>query len=205
MEYMVCEITNTREIILYYARKFTEEEKEGYSKECRDLLFKPVSEPLYLENINAGEVCNLLNRDSDGMFLGSSNMVYVISQEEWDNIIEIDKQNLVDEEMSQREEMINLHKRVIEGCEKQGKLYTTEEANKLRESYNNLYNEGGEGYVPHFYTIAEYEYAKSKIKELKAWDPDFTKLTPSESAELKKIIEDMENGEYVLDSDIDWN
>ena len=34
-----------------------------------------------------------------------------------------------------------------------------------------------------------------------AWDPDFTKLTPTEAAELKEA----ESGDYIDDGDIDWN
>ena len=34
-----------------------------------------------------------------------------------------------------------------------------------------------------------------------AWDPDFTKLTPTEAAELKEA----ENGDYIDESDIDWD
>ena len=41
-------------------------------------------------------------------------------------------------------------------------------------------------------------------KLIKAWDPDFTKLTPSEASELSRIMADMEAGEYVTDDDIDW-
>lgn len=41
-------------------------------------------------------------------------------------------------------------------------------------------------------------------KLIKAWDPDFTKLTPSEAEELDSILAKMDAGEYVTDDDIDW-
>lgn len=41
-------------------------------------------------------------------------------------------------------------------------------------------------------------------KLVKAWDPDFTKLTPSEAEELNEIVKLMDKGEYVTDSDINW-
>ncbi len=41
-------------------------------------------------------------------------------------------------------------------------------------------------------------------KLIKAWDPDFTKLTPAETKELEKIIAEMDAGEYVTDDDIEW-
>ena len=39
-------------------------------------------------------------------------------------------------------------------------------------------------------------------KLIKAWDPDFTKLTPLEANELNQIIED---DDFVSENDIDWN
>lgn len=38
-----------------------------------------------------------------------------------------------------------------------------------------------------------------------AWDPDFTKLTPAERAELEQAEAEMDAGEYVPDSAINWN
>lgn len=38
-----------------------------------------------------------------------------------------------------------------------------------------------------------------------AWDPDFTKLTPAEKAELDKAAAEMEAGEYVPHNAINWD
>ena len=38
-----------------------------------------------------------------------------------------------------------------------------------------------------------------------AWDPDYTKLTPVEKAALDKAAAEMEAGDYVTDSAIDWD
>lgn len=38
-----------------------------------------------------------------------------------------------------------------------------------------------------------------------AWDPDFTKLTPTEQAELDKAVAEMEAGDYVPHSAINWD
>ncbi len=37
-----------------------------------------------------------------------------------------------------------------------------------------------------------------------AWDPDYTKLTPAEKAELEKAAAEMEAGDYVADSAEIW-
>lgn len=34
-----------------------------------------------------------------------------------------------------------------------------------------------------------------------AWDPDYTKLTPSE----RKALEEAENGDYIDEDEIDWD
>lgn len=38
-----------------------------------------------------------------------------------------------------------------------------------------------------------------------AWDPDFMKLTPTEQAELEQAEAEMDAGEYVLDSAVNWD
>lgn len=38
-----------------------------------------------------------------------------------------------------------------------------------------------------------------------AWDPDYTKLTSAEKAALDKTAAEMDAGDYVTDSAIDWD
>ena len=38
-----------------------------------------------------------------------------------------------------------------------------------------------------------------------AWDPDFTKVTPFEAIQLKQAEAEMNAGEYVADTAINWN
>jgi hypothetical protein len=38
-----------------------------------------------------------------------------------------------------------------------------------------------------------------------AWDPDFTKLTPQEAADLEQARLEFERGEFVRHEDIDWD
>ena len=39
---------------------------------------------------------------------------------------------------------------------------------------------------------------------VKTWDPDYTKLTSDEANELRQIMSEMDNGEFVTDDDMDW-
>ena len=48
----------------------------------------------------------------------------------------------------------------------------------------------------------EQNFAPEFVKRLVlAWDPDYTKLTPSE----RKKLEEAENGEYINAKDINWD
>lgn len=38
-----------------------------------------------------------------------------------------------------------------------------------------------------------------------AWDPDFTKVTPAEKAEIDKATVEMEAGEYLTDQAVNWD
>ena len=38
-----------------------------------------------------------------------------------------------------------------------------------------------------------------------AWDPDFSKVTPAENAEIDKAAAELEAGEYVTDQAVNWD
>lgn len=53
---------------------------------------------------------------------------------------------------------------------------------------------------------SEQNFALEFIKKLVlAWDPDFTKLTPAEWAELEEARKEIENGETVSHDAINWD
>ena len=52
----------------------------------------------------------------------------------------------------------------------------------------------------------EQEFASQFIKRLViAWDPEFAKLTCEERKRLEDAEKRMDNGEYIKDSDIEWD
>ena len=52
----------------------------------------------------------------------------------------------------------------------------------------------------------EQEFACEVVRKLiLAWDPDFTKLTPHEAAELKLAHKQALNGDFFVDDEIDWD
>ena len=53
---------------------------------------------------------------------------------------------------------------------------------------------------------SEQNFALEFIKKLViAWDPDFTKVTPTERAELERAQREIENGETVSQDAINWD
>lgn len=53
---------------------------------------------------------------------------------------------------------------------------------------------------------SEQNFALEFIKKLVlAWDPDFTKVTPAERAELEEARKEIENGETVPHHEINWD
>lgn len=53
---------------------------------------------------------------------------------------------------------------------------------------------------------SEQNFALEFIKKLVlAWDPDFTKVTPLERAELEQAEKEIENGETVSHDAINWD
>ena len=38
-----------------------------------------------------------------------------------------------------------------------------------------------------------------------AWDPDYTRATPSEDATMEQAVKELEAGDYVPDSAINWD
>ena len=172
--YMVCEIS-FGEISLGYARRFTEEEKKGYVKEFRESGFVGVGNRIYLESLTWDDARDFLGcktRNVDGGFPCSNGQVYIITQEEWDSLVALDEKAKSKSKQDEIIERIEDYEKIIKNCEerkKAGNLYSTrEEANAARKRYNDLHNEGGEGYIPVFYTVDDYENAKKVLEELRS-------------------------------------
>ena len=165
--YLVCYTHLGYNPELSQARRLNEEEKTHYAPWFRDIGFVAIGEKEKLMHLGYLEVRDYLKREkSDGEFVGIEGEVYIISQDEWDGLLKLErvKKELADK--AKIDEKITELREIIRQCEAAEKLYTKEEAVKKRKQYNNLYNEGGAGYVPHFWTIEEYEEAKSELRKL---------------------------------------
>lgn len=166
-EYLVANANLMHSTFIAKAQRLTEEEKPHYAEWFREIGFWVTGDRINLQNVPCNDLFDFLgHRKSDGKFVSDSGMAFIITQEEWNQLVQMNNERQKEKEEKEREAKIREYTETIKRCEAAKKLYTKEEAGEERRKYINLYNEGGGGYVPHFYTIEEYEWAKSKLEEL---------------------------------------
>lgn len=145
------------------ARWATVEEEANYNHANVFDLAKAI-EQTPLEDITFEDVQKVITTsDNDGFLYNDA--LYVITSEQKEALINYDTNNKIKKGNAQLTEEIYYYKKVIKECENH-KLYHKEDIKNIRKQYNDIHNEGGEGYIPHFYTYEEYEYAKKQLSKL---------------------------------------
>ena len=166
-EYLVCE-TSDYGISLCHARRFDDEEKKKYVEGYRERGFVCTSNSIKLNSLCFSDYYDFIkDKESDGSFDGCCNQAYIITEKEWNELIALNEKKGNEEKVAKNAESLAFYESVVRNCEEQEKLYTEEEAAKKAREWNEIYNEDGEGYIPHFYTVNEYKNAKAKIEELR--------------------------------------
>lgn len=155
--YLVIEDAPAWGVSICIARRFTDEEKSHYAEWYQDYGFVGVQDHIMLRTLRSAD---MPKRRPDGAFLGCTNNAWIITDDEKAAFIELDAERIAEEERAMLAEDRAYYEDVIKRASVQPRLYTREEAKRLAKQYNDLYNEGGEGYVPHYYTIDEVESAK---------------------------------------------
>ena len=158
-------------IFLQDAQYLTDEEKEGYADWYKRLAMRPVNRNRRkLDFLKLDDFWEIIKKEQRaGMFAGTSNYVYIITREQWDALEARDAQRKAEKEAKDRAEQIDhlrTEKKRAELQMRDGKLPDAEEARREWIAYNNVYNEGGEGWTPHFYTQAEYDRICRSLEEL---------------------------------------
>lgn len=155
-------------LFLNNARRFTDEEKQSCADWFKDYGLCGIGECIELANLqwNTPEVHEILTRRRIGAFKGCDNSCYEINDQEWDMLVNLENIAAHDKRVKDLEQAIQSLREIISECERQGILYTDEEARRMRKVYNDVNNEGGEGFVPHFYTKGEYESAKKCLDKI---------------------------------------
>lgn len=155
------------------ARRFTGEEKVGFSADCRETGFYGIAgSRKELEHIHSGD---LPRRRCDGWFPGSGCHAWIITAEESAAYVALNERRAVEKVAARRAKKIEDMERLISACESQrdhgrgmwAGLPTKAEANRRLKALNNILNEGGDGFLPHIYSIEEYEWAKARLAALR--------------------------------------
>lgn len=161
-------------IFLSTARRMTGEEKKRYAKWCRDLMMYLTGEPVYLRSLGWREVnalAHTADKDVIGLCPGGSGKLYALTDDEWAALIAADQQTADAKAVAERAERIDYLRDLLARADAQrvdGKLPFAAEAKEKARRYNNVYNEGGEGYVPHYYTQEEYDRMSAELATLTA-------------------------------------
>ena len=150
------------------ARRFRDDEKQNYAEWFREIgmvsLGRDRTVDLPFVSLDDALINDILKRPADGEFLGCSNAAWIISATEKEHLIALNKQN---EAKKKAEEIAYLRAKLKEL--ESAKLYTEEEAEAAKNRWNDIQNQGGEGYVPHYPTFGEYESIKNRLYEIE-WE-----------------------------------
>lgn len=145
------------------ARRFTEREKAGYAEWYQQVGMIALDEPAI--DLPYLTFADLPGRQADGEFNGFGNQAYIITDDDVKRYTGLNAAREREAKEKEVKDQRNYYRSLIKAAEQQDKLYTAAEAKARRKAWINLQNEGGEGYVPHFYTIDEVKAAKQWLGE----------------------------------------
>ena len=171
MTYLTVEHASSYGISLQTARRLTEEERPEYKAEYQDRMFIGMGDHTALPHLTWDDLPMWGVRQADGSFPGSGNSVWIITQAEWDALLALEQQRAEEAERKECEETIKYLEATIARAEAQRDIPSRAEAKRQMKAYNDVYNEGGEGYVPHIISREEYEAAKERLHHLRGVRP----------------------------------
>ena len=161
-EYLTIEYAGAYGTSLQRARRLTDSEKSHLRPEYRDYMFVGIGDRINLKYIGWQD---MPGRAPDGEFNGCSNRAYIITQSEYDDYIQLNAEREAAREARKREERRAMYLNIINMAQRQGGAMTADEARAARKRYNDLYNEGGEGFVPRYITVDELATAEAWLAE----------------------------------------
>ena len=115
-------------------------------------------------------VSSIRARESVGMLTDNrpSHICIEISKDEYDLLLAASEKAAADNDEKETAEEIAEIRTLLAAADPQADIPSPEEAKARREAYNNLYNEGGEGYVPQIIDSRQYEMLTARLAELNA-------------------------------------
>ena len=167
---LVAERADSYGFYLCKAQHLSEQDKQRFSDDWKERILHPVSEEVELKHMHCEDFYSVVQTSQyEGAFLGCSNQVYSISQEQWDQLLATDARRSMEraeKEKQEEVESLRIQKQQAEHQMQDGRLPDRDGARRLRKQYNDTYNEGGEGFVPHFFFQEEYLSICSRLTEL---------------------------------------
>lgn len=155
-------------------RRMPDEEQQRYTEEYRGRMMLLTGEPVFLPALNDEDVyalAHISDKDVAGYLPSSSGLLFALTDDEWAALIAANRQAAAVKAAAERAGRINYLRDLLARADAQrvdGKLPSAGEAKEQARRYNNVYNEGGEGYVPHYYTQKEYDRMAAELAELTA-------------------------------------
>lgn len=151
-------------ISLQNARHLTGEEKTHYNPEYQESVLIAMGDYIDLPHITWQDLTALQGRETYS-FPGCGNRSYEITDAEWDAFITLNNARAAESDDDAAKAEINAAMEIITKAEAQADIPTAAEAADRIKQYNNVYNEGGEGYVPEIITAEQYEQAKAVVQK----------------------------------------
>lgn len=151
------EIRETEEIKVYVNGQYIGKDDYLFVNTVKNSGYEEMVPAEYTHYLNInGKVLGLTSEQAAEL-----NKIFAEVKEEGksEKVKEIEKEEI--------EEKIETAKAIVEKAEQQRDIPSYKEARLREKSYNNLHNEGGEGYVPHIVDIDEYNRAKSVLAGLR--------------------------------------
>ena len=172
--FLTVEFAPSYGISLQSARRLNDEEKKRFWPEYQDYMMVSVGPFVELDYVSWTDLCELLGeREPDGEFAGCNNRVYTVTQAQWDALVALDRRraaqrdarNQAGEEAALYAAKADAEKQMVDG-----RLPGAREAAKIAADYRDALNEGAEGYIPRYYTQAEYDRICARLNQLNAAD-----------------------------------
>ena len=161
-------------------RRMPDEEQQRYTEGYRGHMMLMTGEPVFLPALSDAEVyalAHIADKDVAGYLPRSSGVLYALTDDEWAALIAANQQAAAAKAAAERAGRIDYLRDLLARADAQrvdGKLPSADEAKEQARRYNNVYNEGGEGYVPHYYTQEEYARMAAELAGLTAGAQDKT-------------------------------
>ena len=155
-------------------RRMPDEEQQRYTEGYRGHMMLLTGEPVFLPALNDEDVyalAHISDKDVAGYLPSSSGLLFALTDDEWAALVAANQQAASAKAAAERAGRIDYLRDLLARADAQrvdGKLPSADEAKEKARRYNLVFNEGGEGYVPHYYTQAEYDSLAAELSTLTA-------------------------------------